>query len=195
MVERVDLSCVGCGARIASAAPGETLAVSCRCGAVAPILHNKGHVWTLPASLIAGFQASIQDGHEPEIGHLEYYLGHSAHQSALKDQLTKDLKNAGSSSQRECRQDECRARYWGETMRQRFIRDGRLSVQLGAVADAMKALQDKVIEVEGGLPEGWPADPYVATKEVIRFLRAEEEPPPRVTSTPAWRSPAEEGAA
>lgn len=181
MVERVDLSCVGCGARIASAAPGETLAVSCRCGAVAPILHNKGHVWTLPASLVAGFQASIQDGHEPEIGHLEYYLGHSAHQSALKDQLTKDLKAAGSCSQMECIKDECRVQYWKEIQKLRYIRDNRLADQLVAFTDAMKALQDKVIEVEGGLPENWPADPWAAIKELIRFLRAEDEPPPGIS--------------
>lgn len=175
------LYCVGCGAGIAAAVPGQTLAIACACGALAPILFDGDQqTVALPFSVVKGFQASIEQDHEPDIGHLEYYLGYSYHQSTLKDQITKDLKAAGAYSQMECRLDKCRVQYWMEIQKQRYIRDNRLADCLAAVADTMKALQDRVIEVEGELPEGWPADPYEATRQLIQMLRGEEDPPPRI---------------
>ena len=99
------LECVGCGQKVCEKpVPGTTLAIACRCGANAPILVKEGtdNLYGLPGSLIMGITL------KHPVPHLEYYLGHSAHTSELKNQVEKLLRVAGCISEAECK--ECRTR-------------------------------------------------------------------------------------
>ncbi|KKL20360.1 hypothetical protein LCGC14_2456260, partial [marine sediment metagenome] len=95
------LYCLGCGQPVAQIHPGQTLAIACRCGANAPILHAKDGSWATPFSLI---QAT---GVKPP-PHLEYYLGFSEHQSTLKTEVIRMLRALGSISYTECSDESCR---------------------------------------------------------------------------------------
>ena len=86
------LSCVGCGNPVAQAAgPGAVLAISCRCGAMAPILYGEG-VMAPPASLV------LSRGRTPP---------HSDHESDLKTAFVEALRRMGSISQAECPEQAC----------------------------------------------------------------------------------------
>lgn len=97
------LYCVGCGQPVARSIPGQTLAIACACGALAPILHTKDGKWAPPFSLATATGVMIP--------HLEYYLGFSDHESPIKTEVTRMLKAFGSISYTECSDPECRAAF------------------------------------------------------------------------------------
>ena len=94
------LYCVGCGRAIIAAKPRQVLAISCVCGANAPILHTKDGQWAPPGSLVRATGIILP--------HLEYYLGFSDHQSLMKTELTRLLRALGSISYTECTDTRCR---------------------------------------------------------------------------------------
>lgn len=112
--EREALYCVGCGRFVAWSEPGKILAIACSCGAMAPILVPEGADvldlgWFTPFSLL---KASHFGGPIP---HLEYYLGFSDHESALKTEVTRMLRALGSISYAECPDEKCRESFeWGK---------------------------------------------------------------------------------
>ena len=79
------------------------MAISCGCGAMAPILVSEDRALTLPSSLVLGM---ADMGTEPP--HLEYYLGYSAHESEAKTQVEEVLRKlVGCTSQGDCERLEC----------------------------------------------------------------------------------------
>ncbi len=118
------LYCVGCGVAVISSRPGQVLAMSCRCGANAPILHSEAHTsWAPPASFV------LATGVKPP-PHLEYYLGFSDHESPLKTEVTRQLRAMGSVSFTECPEERCPRAFergkseWEEMQRQDAAREG-----------------------------------------------------------------------
>lgn len=94
------LYCVGCGRTVCASKPGQVLAISCVCGANAPILHTKDGHWAPPASFVLATGAMLP--------HLEYYLGFSDYQSPLKTKATRMLRAMGAISYTECTDAHCR---------------------------------------------------------------------------------------
>lgn len=92
--------CVGCGGAVATAKPGQVLAIACICGANAPILHTKDGHWAPPTSLVLATGARLP--------HLEYYLGFSDHESTTKTEVTRMLRAMGAISYTECTETHCR---------------------------------------------------------------------------------------
>jgi len=135
--EKETLYCVGCGQPVCHSEPGQVLAIACSCGALAPILHKKGTGildtsgdlfeggWATPFSLL---KASRVGGPMP---HLEYYLGFSDHESALKTEITRMLRALGAISYKECPDATCREAF--ERSRQRYLErlspEGRKEVE------------------------------------------------------------------
>lgn len=125
MTTEVMLYCLGCGGAVAPFVEGQTLAISCGCGAMAPIL-----VSTNPASgdlMYLGPPVSLvrvlsSEG-PPDKPHLEYWLGYSDHESPMKNNFTDALRKAGCISRAECGEQECRLAYvrgkseWAELSR------------------------------------------------------------------------------
>lgn len=105
--------CVGCGLPVGEAEPGKMLAVSCPCGAMAPILHSPDGRWAPPASFIRATGVMTP--------HIEYYLGFSEHKSALKTELTRMLRALGSISYTECTDAHCRES-WDRSKREYQVR-------------------------------------------------------------------------
>jgi hypothetical protein len=128
------LYCVGCGRALVKSEGNKVLAISCSCGALAPILHAgeatpvdlvgkspaekvlfywllKG--WCLPVSLVA---ASRGNGPMP---HLEYYLGFSEHQTSIKAEMVNLLRELGAVSFTECSDANCRESF--KRARQRHL--------------------------------------------------------------------------
>ena len=97
------LCCVGCGKRVAKYWPDQTLAISCRCGAGAPILFLEGTETrpSLPFSLLHALQMR-ELGRSVIPPHLEYYLGHSEHTSPIKRMVIAELRGLGCISENEC---------------------------------------------------------------------------------------------
>ncbi len=91
------LYCVGCGRAVCEAEEGQVLAISCICGAGAPILQGTrlSSFWR-PASLGSIIRQPAR------LPHLEYYLGYSDHVSEMKSEMVAQLREAGSTSQEEC---------------------------------------------------------------------------------------------
>ncbi len=121
MTNRISASCVGCGRHVIDVTPGQVLAISCICGAMAPILVNEDlrsadHL-SFPASLVLAQRA----GKPP--AHLEYYLGFSDHTSELKALALTLLQERGSISQAECDEEGCKAAF--ERSRQRHLTEKR----------------------------------------------------------------------
>ena len=113
------LFCVGCGSAVCRSYPGQLLAISCRCGAYAPILRGPWG-FSAPASLVLRRPTK---GVMPEkLPHLEYYLGYSDHESKEKAQAIRELRGVGAISQAECPEQECQEAYqrgrqrWQETL-------------------------------------------------------------------------------
>lgn len=118
------LYCTGCGKHIADAAPGMTLAISCACGASAPILDDgkwEQHLamkddflsgFVIPASLVMGMAKGT------DLAHLEYYLGYSDHTSIPKEAIIRVLEQNDIKSQLECDHEGCREDF--EAMRQLY---------------------------------------------------------------------------
>ena len=102
------LYCVGCGEFIARAVPGQTLAISCRCGASAPILiTSSGFIYSMPGSM-QRVVSKFLDGEDPENrGHYEYYLGFSDHTGEDKEVLKKILVAMGMTSMADCSEERC----------------------------------------------------------------------------------------
>lgn len=98
--DSMTLYCVGCGRAVATVRPGQALAISCACGAIAPILHTEDGQWAPPYSLVKA--TGIMSPH------LEYYLGFSDHQSNTKTEVTRMLRALGSISYTECTDTQCR---------------------------------------------------------------------------------------
>ena len=94
------LYCVGCGCAVAASKPGQVLAISCVCGANAPILHTKEGKWAPPCSLVLSTGIVLP--------HLEYYLGFSNHESPIKTEVIRMLRAMGSISYTECPEVHCR---------------------------------------------------------------------------------------
>lgn len=103
--EGVMLYCLGCGGPVCRARPGDILAISCRCGAYAPILFSDDHHVAPPASLIAAALTGKTNTH------IEYYFGYSNHESPLKRGLAEELKRLGATSQAECPEPKCQKAY------------------------------------------------------------------------------------
>lgn len=101
MEDKETLYCVGCGRAIAKT--GKILAISCVCGALAPILHTENGQWVPPASFMLATGVMLP--------HLEYYLGFSTHQSSFKTDVTRMLRAMGSISYTECKDVKCRESY------------------------------------------------------------------------------------
>ncbi len=99
---------VGCGAALFTkeALASGVMAMSCRCGAIAPLvvedLDDGGSLAAVPYSL-----AALRGGMEPP--HLEYYLGFSDFACPAKDAWERALRVAGMVSFGECEQAKCRA--------------------------------------------------------------------------------------
>jgi hypothetical protein len=129
MTPKISASCVGCGRHVIDVTPGQVLAISCTCGAMAPILVNDdlraaSHL-SFPASLVLAQRA----GKPP--AHLEYYLGFSDHESELKALALALLQERGSISQAECEEEGCKAawerskrRHLEEAQRRRLETNG-----------------------------------------------------------------------
>lgn len=100
----MQLSCIGCGSYVIDAQPGKTIAISCRCGASAPILVNEGgmSLWP-PFSLVKQLTSTGK-----VTAHIEYYLGYSDHESSLKHATVEMLRRRGATLQEECDEDRCR---------------------------------------------------------------------------------------
>lgn len=97
---------VGCGQRLYDYQPDQMMAISCDCGALAPImaLHLDDpaeSVIGLPASLVLGVQEKTQ------LAHLEYYLGFSSFSCPVKEAWEKALRKLGSTSMAECTESRC----------------------------------------------------------------------------------------
>ena len=103
--------CVGCGNPVISIEPGAMIAISCYCGALAPILFRGLDLPMIPSSLVF----LIYEKREPP--HLEYYLGYSDHKSGMKEQMAQELKVLGCTSQEGCEKDRCQERYKKERER------------------------------------------------------------------------------
>lgn len=100
----MELSCVGCGSFVVDAEPGQAIAISCRCGAAAPILANEAvGAFFLPFSLLQ----DLGTVHKVVTGHIEHYLGYSEHQSSLKSGTIQLLRRHGAISQEECNEERC----------------------------------------------------------------------------------------
>jgi hypothetical protein len=117
MTPKISTFCVGCGRHVIDMTPGQVLAISCICGAMAPILVNDDlraadHL-SFPASLVLAQRA----GKPP--AHLEYYLGFSDHESEMKALALAMLQERGSISQSECDEEGCKAAF--ERSRQRHL--------------------------------------------------------------------------
>lgn len=107
------LYCVGCGRAVCEFKPGRHLAISCTCGASAPILYTKdGKQWLPPSSLVRATGVRLS--------HLEYYLGFSYHQSEVKTIVTRMLRALNSFSYTECPDERCRESF--ERSRQAYLK-------------------------------------------------------------------------
>ena len=94
--------CIGCSDYVCDMALGQVMAISCRCGAAAPILiSGDGKAFAPPASYYTSL-ITPRDGL-----HFEYYLGYSEHTSPAKDLAMGVLRYAGATSQRDCKEPEC----------------------------------------------------------------------------------------
>lgn len=105
-MNEVNLYCLGCGGPVCRARPGDVLAISCRCGAYAPVLLTADNqvAWT-PASLQV---ALVRRG---STCHLEYWLGYSDNDSPGKRELVTVLRAMGIISQAECPESKCQEAY------------------------------------------------------------------------------------
>lgn len=103
-METITLYCAGCGQVVCQTAPGELLAVSCRCGALAPVLYHGGGVHP-PFSLIS----ALLNSQAPP--HVEYYLGYSDHMDPLRCRVETLLRAIGATSQANCKDQRCREAY------------------------------------------------------------------------------------
>lgn len=108
--EGEQMYCIGCGRPLARMKKGQTLAISCSCGALSPILVSQKNnnvfdqIFAFPASI----QESLGNG---TISHLEYYLGFSDHESKAKTWIRQLLRSMGSISYTECFDADCRRIY------------------------------------------------------------------------------------
>lgn len=99
------LGCIGCGEGVMEHRPGAIVAISCRCGAYAPILSG-GRELSLPASLIEALGVGKSELH------LEYYLGYSDHTSSDKETISAALSVLlGITSQADCPESQCKQSY------------------------------------------------------------------------------------
>lgn len=97
------MHCLGCGGYVCNMDPGQVMAISCRCGAAAPILvGDNGSPVAPPASFWGVLSALPKGGF-----HWEYYLGYSNHTSLAKDTVMKLLLEAGATSQKDCKELAC----------------------------------------------------------------------------------------
>lgn len=109
------LVCIGCDHVVGQYLPGDTLAISCKCGAISPVLtFDREQVTSTPLSLI---QMKLRGPVKGEPAHLEIYLGFSDHESPLKSQLEKELREINCISMRECDRTDCQERYGIEKLR------------------------------------------------------------------------------
>lgn len=102
MIEEVKyLVCVGCGQRLCHKPTAKLtiLALSCRCGAISPILQEEG-ADTVYSSMPASLMLAIGSGKKPP--HIEFYLGRSAHTSPIKSKVEEMLRHLGAISEDEC---------------------------------------------------------------------------------------------
>jgi len=111
------LHCIGCGNAVAKDVPGQTLAISCSCGAGSPLLEADGQTLaSIPASLMKlsyEYVEGIKSEQDlaKEAPHLEYYLGYSDHDSPAKTNAVAFLKVLGCTAQQDCPELRCRADY------------------------------------------------------------------------------------
>lgn len=111
MPEVIDFHCLGCGRHVCRAREGATLAISCACGAMAPVLLGKdGALQGLPASLVHLLRSYVLQDNEAR-PHLEYYLGFSDHHSPEKERMETVLRALGCIPQGECPDPKCRQSY------------------------------------------------------------------------------------
>jgi len=117
---KVHLSCVGCGRAVCDVESEERagLAVACLCGADGPILRGDDGSFSAPATLVSILQMSTGPFVRPfrswpraSIPHLEYFIGYSDHESALKTDLIQALRQLGFISQADCPGKRCRKAY------------------------------------------------------------------------------------
>ena len=111
------LICVGCDRVIIHNYHGQALAIACSCGAMAPLLYCcTERPAAVPASL------ALATGNKPP-PHIQYYLGFSAHESALKTQVTQQLRALGSVTFEECTDAKCNASYARDKERRKYWED------------------------------------------------------------------------
>lgn len=114
------LHCLGCGNFVVESEPGMTLAIACRCGADSPILVTEtGSLFSTPGSLlhfvaIEGGKAVARPEPRPlpvAMGHVERYLGYSAHASEGKTALHRMLIKVGLTPMEQCDEQRCKGDY------------------------------------------------------------------------------------
>lgn len=105
--EGVMLHCAGCGGPVCRASPGDILAISCRCGAQAPVLYDPLRQCApfFPSSMVRAIAEHTR------LPHMEFYLGSSDHESTDRTVLTGWLRAAGATSQADCPEPKCREAY------------------------------------------------------------------------------------
>jgi len=96
------LCCVGCGRRVSK--PAKHLAISCRCGAMSPFLYLEGlgQVHSFPGSFLVLKINYALSGKNPNMPHIEYFLGRSRHTSPMKADTEASLRAIGCISENEC---------------------------------------------------------------------------------------------
>ena len=97
---------VGCGRRLYDYVPGESMGITCPCGANGPICVpdvNKPEALTssIPVSLVNSLEA------KQPLPHLEYYLGFSTFSCKGKDVWAETLRELGSTPMAECTDSRC----------------------------------------------------------------------------------------
>lgn len=100
------LHCLGCGNFVVESEPDMTLAISCRCGALSPILVTETEsLVSIPGSL--AMIAEVQG----QKAHVERYLGYSDHTSDAKATLRRILLATGLTPMEECGAGRCKDDY------------------------------------------------------------------------------------
>lgn len=107
--------CIGCGRVVWRGVPSKELALSCACGALAPVISWSDGSTSWPSSIS---YIHLRGG---KIPHLEYYLGFTDHQSPEKVYAIVLLASLGSTSYRQCKDNGCRDK--AELLRERVFRN------------------------------------------------------------------------
>lgn len=124
---KVTLYCVGCGRAVCEAEPWAVPAISCWCGALAPVLRGDDGSFCPPSSLVSLVQMRTVLSMRPIKWrpHIEHYVGYSDHESVIKSQLIQALRVIGSISQAECSNERCQRDYKQGRDRWQQYQEGR----------------------------------------------------------------------